>query len=133
MKKFFLAILFAGVQCYAVSGQNFQFSQYNFTPTRVNPGWLGLTKYATIDFNYRNQKTGGDFNINSNFFAVAYPLMRQSTGTPWSGIGVSLLDDRSGGIFKTQEVSLSYAINISTGKYESFSIGFRGLMRSQRI
>jgi len=133
MKKYFFVILFAGVQHYSVWGQNFQFSQYNFTPTRVNPGWLGLTKYATIDFNYRNQKTGGDFNISSNFFAVAYPLMKQSTGTPWAGIGVSFLDDRSGGVFKTQEMSLSYAINISTGKYESLSIGFRGLMRSQRI
>ncbi len=132
MRKYFLVLLLAGIR-YCATAQYFQFSQYNFTTTRVNPGWLGLTKYATVDFDYRNQKTGGDFSINSNYFALAYPLMRQSTGTPWSGIGISLMDDRSGGIFKTQEVSLSYAVNISTGKYESLSIGFRGLMRSQRI
>ncbi|GHN01626.1 hypothetical protein WSM22_31150 [Cytophagales bacterium WSM2-2] len=132
MKRVLLIILLACVR-QTVFAQYFQFSQYNFTPTRVNPGWLGLTKYAIVDFDYRNQKTGGDFNINSNFVAIAYPLLRQSTGTPWSGIGVSIMDDRSGGIFKTQEVSLSYAVNISTGKYESFSIGFRGLSRTQRI
>src|SRR5258706_102331 len=132
MRKYFLILLLAGVR-YCATAQYFQFSQYNFTTTRVNPGWLGLTKYATVDFDYRNQKTGGDFSINSNYFAIAYPLMRQSTGTPWSGIGISLMDDRSGGVFKTQEASLSYAVNISTGKYESLSIGFRGLMRSQRI
>lgn len=132
MRKYFLILLLAGIR-YCATAQYFQFSQYNFTTTRVNPGWLGLTKYAAVDFDYRNQKTSGDFSINSNYFALAYPLMRQSTGTPWSGIGFSILDDRSGGIFKTQEASLSYAVNISTGKYESFSIGFRGLMRSQRI
>src|SRR5882762_7387156 len=108
MKKYFLILLLMVLRNFA-SAQYFQFSQYNFTPTRVNPGWLGLTKYATVDFDYRNQKTGGDFNINSNFFAVAYPLLRRSTGTPWSGLGISLLDDHSGGVFRTQEASLSYA------------------------
>jgi type IX secretion system PorP/SprF family membrane protein len=132
MKKYFLIVLLTVLQNHAIA-QYFQFSQYNFTPTRVNPGWLGLTRYATVDFDYRNQKTGGDFNINSNFFAIAYPLLRQSTGTPWSGIGISLLEDHSGGIFRTQEASMSYAVNVSTGKYESLSIGFRGLMRAQRI
>lgn len=132
MKKYLLILLLTVLRNNA-EAQYFQFSQYNFTPTRVNPGWLGLTKYAAVDFDYRNQKTGGDFDINSNFFAIAYPLLRQSTGTPWSGIGISLLDDRSGGFFKTQEASLSYAIHISTGKYESLSVGFRGLMRTQRI
>ncbi len=132
MKKYFLILLLTSLQSIALA-QYFQFSQYNFTPTRVNPGWLGLTKYATVDLDYRNQKTGGDFNINSNFFSIAYPLLRQSTGTPWAGFGISLLDDHSGGIFRTQEASLSYAINVPTGKYEILSIGFRGLLRSQRI
>jgi len=132
MKKYFLILLLTALWNIAVA-QYFQFSQYNFTTTRVNPGWLGLTKYASVDFDYRNQKTGGDFNINSNYFAIAYPLLRQSTGTPWAGLGISFLDDHSGGIFKTQEMSLSYALNIPTGKYESLSIGFRGLIRSQRI
>jgi type IX secretion system PorP/SprF family membrane protein len=94
---------------------------------------LGLTKYLTADFDYRNQKTGGEFNINSSFFSLAYPLIRQSTGAPWGGIGISLLDDRSGGIFRTQEASLNYALNISTGKNESLSIGVRVLTRSQRV
>lgn len=134
MKKQFLILLLVLIVAQNITvAQHFQFSQYNFTTTRVNPGWLGLTKYASIDFDYRNQKTGGDFNINSNFFSIAYPLLRQSTGTPWSGLGVSFLDDRSGGIFKTQEMALSYALNIPTGKYESLSLGFRGLMRAQRI
>lgn len=113
--------------------QNFQFSQYNFTTTRVNPAWLGLTKYFTTDFLYRNQKTGGDFSINDSYLSLAYPLVRQSTGTSWSGIGISLLDDRSGGIYKSQEVSLSYAVNVSTGKYQNLSLGVRGLLRTQRI
>jgi type IX secretion system PorP/SprF family membrane protein len=132
MRRYLLILLLAGVYPNAIA-QYFQFSQYNFTPTRVNPGWLGLTKYFTVDFDNRNQKTGGDFQINSNFFAAAYPFLRKSTGTPWSGLGISILDDRSAGVFRTQEASLSYAINIPTGKYERLSIGFRGLMRTQRV
>ncbi|HTH55507.1 MAG TPA: PorP/SprF family type IX secretion system membrane protein [Cyclobacteriaceae bacterium] len=132
MKRRFLSILFY-CATHAGLAQYFQFSQYNFTPTRVNPGWLGLTKNVVADFDYRNQKTGGGFDINSSFFAMAYPFLRQSTGSSWGGIGVSLTDDRSAGIFKTQEASLSFALNISTGKYENLSIGVRALTRSQRI
>lgn len=132
MNRLFLCILFFGTLRTGLA-QYFQFSQYNFTPTRVNPGWLGLTKNVVADFDYRNQKTGGGFDINSSFFAIAYPFLRQSTGNSWGGVGVSLMDDRSAGIFRTQEASLSFALNISTGKYENLSIGVRTLTRSQRV
>lgn len=132
MKGLLLSILFWST-IHACCAQYFQFSQYNFTPTRVNPGWLGLTKNIAADFVYRNQKTGGSFDINSGFFALAYPFLRQSTGTPWGGVGASVTDDRSAGIFRTQEISMSLALNISIGKYENISIGVRGLMRTQHI
>ena len=99
-----------------VNGQYFQFSQYNFTDQRVNPAMIGTTRYASLGAVYRNQKTGGDFNLNSNFISVAYPLLNQSTGRPWSGIGLTMMDDRSAGIYKTQEVTASYAINIKIGR-----------------
>ena len=61
----------------AVHAQYFQFSQYNFTSQRVNPATLGTSRYASFDVDYRNQKTGGDFNLSSNFISVAYPLLNQ--------------------------------------------------------
>lgn len=47
--------------------QYFQFSQYNFSVQRVNPAWVGLSRDEIIDLAYRNQKTGGNFQINTNF------------------------------------------------------------------
>jgi hypothetical protein len=89
------------------NSQYFQFSQYNFTTQRINPALIGTTRYATAEIVSRTQKTGGDFAINSNFISASYPLVKVSTGRPWAGIGVSLLDDRSGGIFSTQEAALT--------------------------
>ncbi len=110
--------------------QYFQFSQYNFTTARVNPAMFGLTSYASVDFDSRSQKTGGDFNINSNFVSLTYPLLNQSTGQPWSGFNVSAVDDRSGGIFKTQEIALSYALHVQLAKRQLLSFGVKGLYQS---
>jgi type IX secretion system PorP/SprF family membrane protein len=114
-------------------GQYFQFSQYNFSVQRVNPAWVGLSRDAMVDFSYRNQKTGGDFKINSNFLSVAYPFFNRSTGRPWSGLGISVMSDKSGPLFKSQEAAATFAVNISTGRYQSLSLGFKGLLRWQRI
>lgn len=116
-----------------VRAQYFQFTQYNFSVQRVNPAWVGLSRDAIVDFEYRNQKTGGDFQLNSNFLSVAYPFFQRSTGKPWSGLGISLLSDKSGPLFKSQEAAATFAVNISTGVNQNLSLGFKGLMRWQRI
>jgi type IX secretion system PorP/SprF family membrane protein len=115
------------------NSQYFQFSQYNFTTQRINPALIGTTRYATAEIVSRTQKTGGDFAINSNFISASYPLVKVSTGRPWAGIGVSLLDDRSGGIFSTQEAALTYAVNVRLSRYEILSFGAKALYQSRRI
>ncbi len=114
-------------------GQYFQFSQYNFSVQRVNPAQLGLTKYASLSALYRNQKTGGDFNLNTNFISASYPLLNQSTGKPWSGIGITLMDDRTSGIYKTQEAALSYAVNVRLSRFQLLSFGAKALYQTQQI
>ncbi len=113
--------------------QYFQFSQYNFSQQRVNPALVGNTPYASISILSRNQKTGGDFGINSNLLSGTYPLLSRSTGKPWSGIGITLMDDRSDGIFKTQEVSLSYAMHLHLNRFQTLSLGFKGLFQTKSI
>ena len=114
-------------------GQFYQFSQYNFTDQRINPALVAASDYATMSFLYRNQKTGGDFNINSSYFSAAYPFLSKKTGQRWSGIGLSLIDDRTGGIYNTQEASLSYAANINLTRYQTLSLGAKGLFQQRRI
>jgi type IX secretion system PorP/SprF family membrane protein len=115
------------------SAQYMQFSQYDFAAQRVNPALIGTHPYSSFDVITRNQKTGGDFAINSNMASFAYPLVNPSTGRAWSGIGLSLLDDRSSGIFSTQHVALQYAVNVRLDRYHLLSFGVKGLFQTQRI
>lgn len=127
----FAILLFSS--CVVARAQYFQFSQYNFSNQRVNPAWIGTTRYASAELLSRSQKTGGDFNINSNFISASYPLVNASTGRPWSGIGVTLLDDRSGGIFSTQEAGLTYAVNKRLTRFQVLSFGVKALYQSRRL
>lgn len=113
--------------------QYFQFSQYNFSQQRINPALVGNTRYTTVSLLSRTQKTGGDFNIMSNFLSATYPLLNSSTGKPWSGIGITVMDDRSGGIFKTQEAALSYAMHLRIDRFQSLSLGFKGVFQTKSI
>ena len=114
--------------------QHFQFSQYNFTPLRINPALAASSNYASAAFLYRNQSTGGGFNLNSNIVNAAYPLF-SPRGTRWAGVGLSLMDDRAGqaGIFNTQEVALSYAVNVSISKSQTLSLGVNALHSRRRF
>ncbi|MFM8912964.1 MAG: PorP/SprF family type IX secretion system membrane protein, partial [Flammeovirgaceae bacterium] len=132
MKSSFL-ILFAIATFSACYGQYFQFTQYNFPQQRVNPALVGNSRFFTASLVSRNQKTGGDFNINSNLVSLSYPLLNSSTGKPWSGIGITLMDDRSGGIFKNQEVGMSYAMHLRIDRSRSLSLGFRGVFQTKSI
>ncbi|MBL7856123.1 MAG: PorP/SprF family type IX secretion system membrane protein [Cyclobacteriaceae bacterium] len=119
----------------SAKAQYFQFSQYNFASQRVNPAMVASSNYASAGFVYRNQATGGDFNLNSTIISAAYPFLQSRSGKRWSGIGVSILDDRSGnaGIYTTQEASLSYAVNIFISRYQTLSLGVKGLYQQQKI
>lgn len=129
-------ILIAGLLlCLAgqTRAQYFQFSQYNFTPQRINPALVASSNYASLAFLYRNQSTDGGFHLSSNSLNVSYPLLNKN-GSRWSGVGLSFMDDRSGkaGIFNTQEVGVSYAVNVNIAKFQSVSFGVRGLFKTSK-
>lgn len=116
------------------NAQYFQFSQYNFTPQRINPAQAGSTDYASLSFLYRNQSTGGGFNLNSNIINASYPLFNRRQQR-WSGVGISLMDDRAGqsGIFVTQEVSASWAVHVPLAKWQTLSLGINVLHSNRRL
>lgn len=130
-----IAIIFLlAAACPLVSkGQYFQYSQYNFADQRINPGMVASSDYASAGFIFRNQGTGGDIHVRSSMASVVYPFVRRRDGKRWSGLGLSLMDDRSGGIFTTQEASLSYAINVFLNRFQFLSLGFKGLYQQRRV
>ncbi len=94
---------------------------------------IATTRYASASILSRTQNTAGDFAITSNFLSLVYPLVNRSTGKTVSGIGLTMMDDRSGGIFSNQEITLGYAINARLSKYSTLSIGFKGLFQTRSI
>lgn len=116
-----------------VRAQYFQYSQYNYTAQRINPAMVASSNYATADLIYRSQSTGGDAALKSSMVSAAYPFVNRRTGKRWSGVGMSFLDDRALDLFLTQEVGLAYAVNITPAKFQTLSIGFKGLYQTKRI
>ena len=115
------------------SAKYFQFSKYNFTPQLISPPAPAASDFARLSFIYRNQRPGGDVRLNSNMLSASYPLVNKKTGKRWSGLGVTFMDDRSGGIYKVNEASLSYALNIFLAESQSLTLGFKGLYQQRKI
>ncbi|MBK5280102.1 MAG: PorP/SprF family type IX secretion system membrane protein [Bacteroidia bacterium] len=132
LKRILVLALFLSVGN-VLYAQYFQYSQYNFTEQRINPAMIGLSRYAAVSLNYRHQKTGGDFPINSSFVSFDYPLLNSSTGKPWSGLGITLHNDKATGIFKAQEASVSYAFHIRLSRLQTLSLGAKALLQTRSV
>jgi type IX secretion system PorP/SprF family membrane protein len=135
MKQVFSIFLFLLAAYGDLSAQYFQFSQYNFSQQRINPGSVGSSDYASASGLFRNQDTGGNFHLKSNLLNLAYPFINRKNGFRWAGIGLSFMDDKTGqsGIYHSQEISLSYAINVPLAKYQALSVGFKVLHASRKV
>ncbi len=133
MRKIVISFLLV-CTCGLVNGQYFQFSQYNFTRLRINPATTGISDYATAGLIYRNQNVGGETNLSSSNLELIYPILSRS-GVRWSGLGVSITDDRFGvgGIYNMQEIASAYAINVPLTKFSTLSVGFKGLYNIRGI
>jgi type IX secretion system PorP/SprF family membrane protein len=129
----FLLVIGLLIGAHGARAQYFQFSQYNYAAQRISPTAPAESDFARLSFLYRNQGTGADIRLNTNFLSASYPLINAKTGKRWSGIGATLLDDRSGGIYAIREGSLSYAINIPVAELQTFSLGFKGLYQQRKI
>ena len=126
----FLAVLWP----FTAMAQYFQYSQYNFTHQRINPGMVASSDYASVGLIFRDQSTeANDIALKTSMVSVVYPFLNGRTGARWSGLGVALMDDRSGGIFTVQEASVSYAVNVFLSRLQFLSLGFKGLYQQGRV
>jgi type IX secretion system PorP/SprF family membrane protein len=132
MGKLIITVSFT-LLAYAVTAQYFQYSQYNYAQQRINPAMVASSNYASLGMLYRHQTAGGNVNLKSSIISGVLPLLSLKTGMRWSGIGISLMDDRAGGIFATQEASLSYAVNIFLNRFQTLSLGFKGLYQQRNV
>lgn len=136
MNKLFLIFIIS----FLISGpglhsQHLQFSQYNFILQKVNPSVIGQNNMAMISALHRNQNTGADFNLITSGLSAEYPLYYQGNNRNFGGLGIMLLDDRSGTtrLFNRQEIALSFAVRTNLSKYQSLSVGMSASYHTFRI
>jgi type IX secretion system PorP/SprF family membrane protein len=112
-----------------LAAQDPVFSQFYANPLGLNPAFAGNTKAGTVAMNYRNQWPG----INQAYVTYAasfdqyFPYIN-------SGFGISVLADDAGrGLYKTTDLSLSYAYNVRYNRDIQMRLGIEAGFISSRV
>ena len=113
-KYFFIFWIFLACQ-FRVTGQEFNFTQFNATPTRVNPSWVCSDNNFSTTAHYRNQNILGS-PWSSSLITIVAPLKVRNKINK-IGFGASILDDRyindQEYIYQNFNTSLAYNVQIS--------------------
>lgn len=135
MYKKLLLIVIALTTPKVTWGQYYQYSQYNYSDQRVNPGAISQSDFATAGLIFRTQRSIADVELNSFMFSAKYPFIARNGGDRWSALGITFAEDKAGlgGLFETNELGVTYALNFSAGKKGMLSIGNRVNYQSRRI
>ena len=97
-------------------------SQYQFNYSSINPAAVGEFDYLSIVASYRNQWLG--FNTQNNqAIATQYVTFTKGFGT--NGLGLTLLNDNTGGAFNTTGLRLSYSHKVIFETHDLF-LGLSG-------
>ena len=97
-------------------------SQYQFNYSSINPAAVGEFDYLKMVASYRNQWAG--FNTQ-NGQAIATQYVTFTKGFGLNGLGLTLLNDNSGGAFNTTGMRLSYSHKVVYETHELF-LGLSG-------
>ncbi|MDO1448071.1 PorP/SprF family type IX secretion system membrane protein [Rhodocytophaga aerolata] len=105
--------------------QYFHFTQYHYTPLRLNPALVGAQKEAQALFHYRQQSTSTDVQFRTSMLTASYPLLQRGSGRQYGGVGLSVLDDRTGagGLFTFQSIGLNGAYNVALQANQRLVLG----------
>lgn len=132
MKKF-LFTLCLGIIAGSSFGQNFMHALYDYTPNRVNPAFASSDDYQKGMFLFRNQYASEDIKFMTSYAEGNHPIFNEERR--WSGVSVSLMNDRNYGaeIYSLNQISASYAISVPLQKYSEFSIGLNSSFQSKSL
>ncbi len=131
-----ISLLFILIVPVLSGAQHLNFSQFNLTPLAVNPALIGDRNEAKVMLHYRDQQAGTESGFRTYMLSGTYPVAKYlNTSLPFTTVGLSIMDDRSGdaGEFVNSELSLAAAINIPTSKTTYLSFGLNGTRHSSRF
>ncbi|NMM47771.1 PorP/SprF family type IX secretion system membrane protein [Marinigracilibium pacificum] len=125
--RILLIILVLPLNLLFISGQQYQYSLYDYGYQQVNPATISLDDYATAGLIYRNQRSQPGIKLTNFLMSAKYPFIKPNRGDRWSAIGITLGQDKTGGNGMLEKITFggSYAFNFSVGKYKVLSWGTR--------
>ena len=97
-------------------------SQYQFNYSSINPAAVGEFDYLKMVASVRNQWSGWNTQ-NGQAIATQYVTFTQGFGL--NGLGLTLLNDNTGGAFNTTGLRLSYSHKVIYDTHELF-LGLSG-------
>ena len=96
------------------NGQEVRFSQFEASPTHLNPALSGTVESTTLNFQSRLQQFGA-FTYKTGYLAATVPLYRNEEAVrPLGGLALGVMSDWAGEFneIKTHQVDFSAAYNL---------------------
>ncbi|MEM1135651.1 MAG: PorP/SprF family type IX secretion system membrane protein, partial [Bacteroidota bacterium] len=123
--KLFLFVFAFTVFHEGLYGQYQNFSQFNFTPDRINPGRYIEKDEAALRVAYRNLGTNTNLNMNTMYASGSYPLSITRSETGWGAVNFSVFNDATNqsGLFKATELALGYTHILQTSRDQFLGFG----------
>ncbi len=106
--------------------QDVYFSQPNNKLLYLNPGFAGIEGDARVNISYRNQWPG-----SATSFETYYASYEQAVDALHGGLGLYIMDDRSGQFMNLFDLSLIYAYKLQLSSKLFLQAGFQ-LSANQR-
>ncbi len=123
MKKWKLSIMLSICSFTLAIGQNERYSLYYFANSAVNPAKINENNRLEASSIFRSQRATDGTDLTTMFLDISYPFFKNKKR--WSSLGVSVGSDRSGigGVFRTDEGRLNYAITLILARPHILSFG----------
>ncbi|MEM1134266.1 MAG: type IX secretion system membrane protein PorP/SprF [Bacteroidota bacterium] len=117
-----LNLIFCFISLSKVLGQDVMFTQFYASPLYLNPAFSGIVDDYRIATTYRRQWAAIPRGLETNIASFDYNLKKIN-----SGIGVYLMNDRSGGVeLQSNHIGFSYAYQLKLSKDWQLRMGLQG-------
>lgn len=124
ISKHILLLIIIGLGYFNAQAQDYNFTQYHYTPLLTNPAMVSSQDDISVFMNYRNQPTIIDENFQNIMFSGIYPLINSKRR--WGGIGATFVNDQNGRFLRLNGGMLAFSYNVQLGKKHYLGLGLQG-------
>lgn len=123
-----IIIIYIILTKYSIVGQDVQFSQLFADRLYLNPSYAGTDYCPRVSLSYRNQWPGVQFPYQT--YSVSYD---QYSEVLKGGLGVRIMKDDQGGIFKQLSADFIYAHHVKFKTNSSLSLAFQASVYQRSV